>query len=1625
MDERRKRGQWLRYGAFALFLVGLQGLLVRTSSGQEGAVPRVGIAGASSAAAVPTPPLELLQGAATCDVCEPEKTEIELVFSAPVDGRRLIDAVEITPAAPLEPTQAGRVRRVRLKGTFAVATRYRVVVPRGFCADEGVCLDRATELEFRTGGGYPMARMPVRNTVLPPGGKVPMRFQHVAEATVTLISLRDGEIGPALALAGGHHWEADPLKELPPVTQARAKRIVIKPEELATPGEYELDPFALVGGDQILVALAAPGTATKVAVYQRAGVGVLTKVGARDGLVWVTDTRTGKPLRGAAVSLYHGSLARWRGVTNGDGLVALPGRDRLRQKDARGPLFALVRAQGQTYVAGTDWTDDLEPWMFDLPYYYYSGQRALRGMVTVERGIYRPGERVHVLGVLRRRLGNGRLAPPVGTATLTVKDPDGAQIGQQAVHLTAYGTLRHDFQLPVHGAVGRYHLQLEKDGVVFHHGFEVGEFRAATFEVTMPRAGAAEIEAGEVVVPIEAKYLYGAPVVGGRAAYQVSTRHHRPYFSGYERFSFGSGGYYQYTTELTSGEIELDDHGRAELRLSVAALPEPRADHERTLDLIVEATVTDAADDTITARTLQRVDRSDVHVGVASNRWVVSPKQGWDLQVVVLGRDGRPIAGEMLEVELERTYYDSVAERGPHGVRYRHSQEQQIVATRSVSSAVQPVDLHFDLPGAGDYEVRVTRVGEPYVASRRVWAYGSEATAPVLNNPRIELKLDRDAYEPGDSATVYAAIPYPESTALLTIERSGVLAAKVLELGSADAAIEFAVADAHLPNAYVGLSVVPRSTAAKAPAAGYPFRAGYAELKVSTRRRRLQVFVEPHAERLEPGDVVRVKVKVRDYRDRPVRAEVTLWAADEGVLMLTGYRTPDPFAPAYAPYELDVASATNLSRWTHYDPDAWLDGGGDATTGVGSALRSRFLNTAHFSRGVVTDAQGEATVSFGLPDNVTRWRVMAVAADTGQRFGSGESRIQTAKPLQVLPSLPRFSTEGDLVDAGLVVHNHTGASGTFQVALEATGGRVLGSRQLQVLVPDGRQRPVSFPVVVGPTGVLELRARVTGSGQDDGFSVTLPVNPSTQGASDILAEGTLSGGTARQVVVPVEARPGTAELEITVSPTILASLGPGIERLLEYPYGCAEQKTSRLIPMAVLGDLIRDLELEGFSQDAHRGRLQSTIAELEKHQNSDGGFGLWVESDSDPWVTAYVLFGWTIAREHDYRISAYRFERGMSYLRGAVGRGALGDGYFGYDGGALTTYVLGRNRISDQGLSVRLYEGRDQLSAFDRGMLATALGGGERQQREWAAELLAGLEATSQGPGVTRVVPETATSHYGFGRDVRSTAMMAHALVAAGRTSDAEPYIRGVLTRRGRDGTWGTTYNNLWSLLALGGYAEANRSSARSGSVVVKLDGKVVATLDVAGHDLAKRFVVPAAALPGPGGAARLELDSPRGVPFEHVVRLRYAPTVDAQPATAHGYTIRRDVFDARTGVPVSSPTVGQLLRIEVTIENQDPRHQVALTDRLPAGFEAVNARLSTAQRAVKSRHDWTWRGVEVRDERVSFFAYHLESGVHDVEYLARASRSGEFVWPAASVVSMYQPDEYARTAIESVVVVR
>src|SRR3569623_1676089 len=416
------------------------------------------------------------------------------------------------------------------------------------------------------------------------------------------------------------------------------------------------------------------------------------------------------------------------------------------------------------------------------------------------------------------------------------------------------------------------------------------------------------------------------------------------------------------------------------------------------------------------------------------------------------------------------------------------------IAQCDVTTADDPVPCAVTPPAGGTYAITLRAVDEKKRDATTTfyrWATGKE-WVPWNDESRLKVDVipDRTKYVVGDTATVLFASPFTGAEAWITVEREGLIEQRRMTLSSGSTTLKFPITEAYAPNAFVSIFIARGRSAPPGHLddPGRPtIRVGYAELRVTPEVKRLAVDVTPARTALRPGDSARVAIRVRDTKGVGQRSEVTLWAGDEGVLALTGYKTPDPIDQLYRARGIGMRLASTLARVAPQISEGNLGfspgGGGGADRS--DILRSQFKTTAFFLGSVITDADGRATATAKLPDNITTFKVMAVAGTAGDRYGKGESSLLVTRPLVARAALPRFVRPGDAFNAGAVVNQRSGGTPTVRVDASGTGIELRGDKRKSAALEAGRGREVRFSFRATPGDTATFHFGVTSGGDAD------------------------------------------------------------------------------------------------------------------------------------------------------------------------------------------------------------------------------------------------------------------------------------------------------------------------------------------------------------------------------------------------------------------------------------------------------------------------------------------------------------------------------------------------------------
>ena len=1190
-----------------------------------------------------------------------------------------------------------------------------------------------------------------------------------------------------------------------------------------------------------------------------------------------------------------------------------------------------------------------------------------------------------------------------------------------------------------------------------------------------------------VSASVEARYLFGAPMA--RAAVQWEATRTSVSWWDLDIPGLDAGDWYigesgwwweaddeeEQTSVVASGTDTLDASGRLTLRAAT-----PPADKGRAARMTLTATVTDVNRQTVSASTSTIVHPAEFYIAAkpmgSSYFWRAGAPQS--IGLIAVRPDGTKVPGVAIRGAVVRREWHQVHRERDGAAEVVGEWVSDTVTRCAVTTAAEPVRCDFTPAEGGMYVVgfvaRDARGREARTSLTR-WASGSD-WVPWEDESRFKMDViaDKSRYSIGDTASVMLASPFTGAEAWVTVEREGLIEQRRLTLTSGSTVLKFPITEAFAPNVFISV-VVARGRSAPPGTLDDPgrptMRVGYAELKVTPEVKRLTVKVQPLAGEYRPGDSARVSLHVADGRGAGQRSEVTLWAVDEGVLALTAYKTPDPIDMLYQARGLGLRLASNLVSVAPQIPEGEKgrrEPGGGGGAGAADVLRSRFKTTAFFLGSVVTDAQGNAPAVAKLPDNLTTFRVMALAVTAGDRYGSGDAKMLVTRPLVARPALPRFLRPGDDFTAGAVINRRSGAPGPVTVSASANGAEIRGDTVQRTELEQGRGVEVRFPFRAqttnagdqGDTAVFRLTAT---SGSDaDAVQTKLPFRPDYHPRA-YTASGVLRDTASVELVVPPGTDPARSRVEISLGGSVLSLVRGAYDQLRVYPWYCTEQVTSSARPLLALYQARAAL---GSSVPATAKRdLDIAVRTLASRQREDGGIGYWNnEQWTTPWLTAYAGEFLLDARTAGIAVNDSLLARMGEYLKRELKSDSLSDGvmrrWYGWRWNVLGDRVaivdfLSRRGTPDIAAENRLVTEAAQLRAEDRSRLAEVLA--RRGATRTAAGLLASQWAVIQVEGRRAVLPDSLfrDSTFYFESTVRPAARLLLATLAVAPDQPLiGPLVENVVQQGRASHGWWNTQDWGMAVVALSAFDRQQHAadSGARGTVRVRSGRRMIyqAALDgSAPADSSAALTGLLSDAPNGAQAVRLQIDRDGSskAPVYYYVTVREVPQRRPVRPDDHGIQVERWYERYDGGTPVTSVVEGELVRVRVRITVPQDREFVVLDDALPAGLEAVDLSLRTnalmagpgAKRAASTSDDdseetdsesggyWgygMWEAGwwspfdyrELRDDRVVYFATQLWKGTYTASYVARATTPGVFVRPPAHAEEMYNPAVFGRS---------
>ncbi|HEX7151939.1 MAG TPA: MG2 domain-containing protein [Thermoanaerobaculia bacterium] len=1520
------------------------------------------------------------------------------------------------------------------------------------------------------------------------GPLLPFHGRNYRSVTQWLAPLSIEQLMPTMV-----QLRASAFREEPPKTKGIVRKLTPRADRIQS---YGLDLKSAIGDDNMGLVWAAvkPGDPiakskeysqdVRASLIQATNLGLSVKDSPQNTLVLVTRLDDGEPVAGAKVSIRNTSnKVVWTGTTGADGIAIAPNTDLRRKKNktpeeeeewydwqALGELHFAVIAEkdGDVVYVGSDWNENISPWDFGVDFNVNEADPLLRGTVFTDRGVYKLGEEIHLKAILRSDTPNGmQLLPQGSNVDVVIRDSHDNEIDKRTLTTNAWSSAEWTARVPNGAPLGNYSVYAKAAGqkLQLYGSFLVAAYRRPDFRVDATLTGNSTLAGEKLNGTINGRYLFGAPMSGRdvqwtyskRPAWDVPAKITDRWPA--ERWDFLGWNWREDQPErviIEQKTTQLAADGTLKLPLATDKTAGWPYDYE------LEGVVTDITRQQIAGRTSYRIDPAPWYIGLRRPPYFADSAKGIDTEVIAAGLDGLAVAGVKVKVTLKQIQWASVRQGEGGGFYEWHSEPKEIDAGEwNITTQANPVPLHVDFKDGGQYVLVATATdaeGRKTTTRSDFYALGPGYTAwNRYDHNRIDLVPEKQTYRPGETARIMIKSPWETATALLTTEREGVRTWTPFELTSTQQTITVPISEKDIPNVFVSVLLVKGRTKKEPDADGSDpgkpaFRLGYVELTVEDASKRLTVDVKANREEYRPATKAQIEVNVKDVNGKPSQSEVVLWAVDYGVLSLTGYETPDVLESIYLRKSLQVVNEDSrqriISRRVLTPKGASEGGGGGADAGPGT-LRKDFRVLAFWLGSLTTDANGRARTEVTLPESLTTYRIMAVAGDKLSRFGWAQNEIRINKPLMLTAAWPRFMTAGDRAHFGGVVHNQSQSRGRATITIKSLDPSVLEfatEKQTVDLAPGGSAE-VRFDATAKTIGEARVQMRVQMGRENDGFEDIIPVRviatPET-----FAAYGEAKPRAEEKFEIPTNIIPGFGGLRVDFSSTMLVGLGEGARYLVEYPYGCAEQRSSKSLALMLAADLGEAFSLPGIDAKGARPAAQQSLDELKNFQCGDGGFSFWAGDcwSTSPYLTSYVVHVYQRAEKLGYTVDGNVMTRAYDYLGNKLNEppptnAAWMPSYTAWQAFVMKVLLEGGRNV-DTHLE-RVYGYRDRMPVFALAFLADAfIAKNERGER--LEDVRRRILNSIKPEGGTAFVNELSDPYllYFWNSNIRSTAIVLGTLVRDGQNEEIVKRMVRWLMQVRKGGRWGNTQENAWAMGSLVDYYKKYESEVPDFTGSMAMNSQTIATEAFKGRTTDSRTQnfsmqqLMTATNAQAGTQVPVVFTREGTGTLYYMMRLRYARSLASLAAMDQGFRIERSYnVQGGEGTPRTSFKAGDLIEITLLIRATKERRFVAVTDPIPAGTEPVEAWFATtasalaeAQMDSESGGDWTsWfrRGgfdhVERHDDRVNLFATRLGEGDHFFTYLVRATTAGTFLTAPTHVEQMYEPEVFGRTATTTV----
>ena len=1328
-------------------------------------------------------------------------------------------------------------------------------------------------------------------------------------------------------------------------------------------------------------------------------VGILTKKntdGSSD--VFLMSIKTGKPIDGATVEILgKNGIPIQASKTGADGHCTFPSVE--KSEHEKSPVAFVARnANDIAFLPFAREDRVLNFSRFDIQGAENIGPDGLDAFVFTERGVYRPGDEIHIGVVVKQRNWQGNLKGlPVETEVVDARD---LRVQTKKLALPEAGFVELSYTTANESPTGVYRINvyLIKDNkrttLLGSTTASVKEFLPDRMKIEARLSKAAPrgwINPSDMHASVILANLYGTPATDRRVTGRVELAPAAFSFPEFRDFTFfdplleEKKNREEQTVDL--GEKKTDDQGHAEFDLQL----ERFADATYSMRFIAEGFEGEGG----------RSVAGDISALVSALPYVIGCKTGGELRYIEINKPRavdliavdpqlNQIAVENITLNIIAQEYISVLKKQENG-NYVYESVLRERPAKSEKIAIPANGFHYMLPTAepGNYVLELRDDKNRALSKLHFSVVGQGGPASALEkNAELEIKLDRKQYRAGEEIAISVTAPYAGS-GLITIEREKVYAYGWFQTSTASSIQHIRLPETFEGSGYINVAFV-RAIDSKEIFVS-PLSYGVVPFTANIERRRLKIDLQTAAT-VKPGEPLRIGYKT----DRP--GKIVIFAVDQGILQVTNYKTPDPLTYFFRKCALGVETAQIVDLII---PEFSLlrslsaFGGGEGEAQKLNPFKRVTEKPVVFWSGILDADATSHEVTYDVPDFFDgTLKIMAVAV-SNETIGAADRDALIRGPFVITPSAPVLAAPGDKFEVGVTVANNVEGSGAnAEIALRAETSphlSIMGQPIQKLRITEGREQSATFRFHVNDVlGSGEIKFVASRNGIETRRRATLSIRPAVPFVTDVRSGNFKKGSVEIPIKRQMYSEFSKRDAGVSALPLGLAH---GLDAYLKnFPHGCSEQITSGAFCRLMLVD-----EADfGLSRAEINKQLEYTFGVLRRRQNDQGAFGYWAPETGEgiSFNSVYVMHFLSEAKAAGFPPPADMFASGLRNLQKMIAREP--SDFQEARTLAYGIYVLTREGVitTNYILNLRDYLDKNHPDEWENDLTGVYLAG--------ALKLLhkdADAESLIDKFKINPPKADTSRSYDDFcqplGANSEYVAVLGREFPARLKKISAQQFEQ--ILRPIGDGSF-NTLSAAYAVQALKSYSHAVAQNLPTLTITeVRANKREIGLTSGAKMMQSAAFSKDATALRFKSAGPMSGLGA-----FFQVIEAGFDRRVPERPLTA-GLEVYRELLD-KNGKPVTRTKLGEPIHVRLhmrSVQNESVTN-VAIIDLLPGGFEVVGSSLRPGVSSIPGV-DY----VDVREDRAVFFATASKSAL-EINYQIKSCNRGEFVVPPVFAGSMY-----------------